>query len=327
MQLKKGFSADERDPARPDHAGPGLQIVPRPTRRQDAASPWAHTVTGLERTLQGPRDKRQGRSLAISAPADDGGAAMLAALVARAAGAGAAVSVIGAPGDAGGPTSLFTCLCAGRAPVLSTSAACALAAMGNRRSTQLDMLERLLRRHARHRPIVLVVVEADGSGADAAWMLAHLPGLLRDAAVTWLHVIPDSQPAEASTTPDEARPRIETAAAVSHHPGATVIGLRPSSLPTSRASGAASRKRMERARFGWQSLTEKEVKVARLIAEGHTNRSAAAALFISTNTVSTHLRSVFSKLDVNSRVQLTRVALRHPPTADPPPGPRTRTLA
>ena len=51
--------------------------------------------------------------------------------------------------------------------------------------------------------------------------------------------------------------------------------------------------------------------MARLIAEGHSNRTAADALFVSVNTISTHLRSVFTKLDVNSRVQLTRVALRH----------------
>ena len=51
--------------------------------------------------------------------------------------------------------------------------------------------------------------------------------------------------------------------------------------------------------------------MTRLIAEGHSNRTAADALFVSVNTISTHLRSVFTKLDVNSRVQLTRVALRH----------------
>ena len=48
-----------------------------------------------------------------------------------------------------------------------------------------------------------------------------------------------------------------------------------------------------------------------MVAEGHSNRSVAAALYISPNTVSTHLRSTFTKLDVRSRVRLTRVVLEH----------------
>jgi DNA-binding CsgD family transcriptional regulator/tetratricopeptide (TPR) repeat protein len=55
---------------------------------------------------------------------------------------------------------------------------------------------------------------------------------------------------------------------------------------------------------GWASLTEAERRVAVLIADGHTNRSAAAELGLSVNTVGTHLRLVFTKLGVQSRVQL-----------------------
>jgi DNA-binding CsgD family transcriptional regulator len=58
---------------------------------------------------------------------------------------------------------------------------------------------------------------------------------------------------------------------------------------------------------GWDSLTKTERKVARLIADGHTNRSAAKELALSPNTISTHLRSVFGKLAVSSRVQLARL--------------------
>ena len=58
---------------------------------------------------------------------------------------------------------------------------------------------------------------------------------------------------------------------------------------------------------GWASLTEAEARVARLIADGHTNKSAAGQLGLSANTVGTHLRSVFGKLDVRSRVQLTNL--------------------
>ncbi|MER7406055.1 AAA family ATPase [Streptomyces sp. NPDC000070] len=60
---------------------------------------------------------------------------------------------------------------------------------------------------------------------------------------------------------------------------------------------------------GWDALTASERKVARLIAAGHTNRSAAVALVVSPHTVNTHLASIFRKLSVNSRVQLTRLVL------------------
>jgi DNA-binding CsgD family transcriptional regulator len=56
---------------------------------------------------------------------------------------------------------------------------------------------------------------------------------------------------------------------------------------------------------GWAALTEAELRVARLIAEGHTNKSAATQLGVSPNTVGAHLRTVFAKLGVRSRVQLT----------------------
>ncbi|BBY18141.1 helix-turn-helix transcriptional regulator [Mycolicibacterium litorale] len=56
---------------------------------------------------------------------------------------------------------------------------------------------------------------------------------------------------------------------------------------------------------GWSSLTDTEHRVVELISSGHTNRSAAMELGVSPNTVNAHLRSVFRKLEVRSRVQLT----------------------
>jgi DNA-binding CsgD family transcriptional regulator len=55
---------------------------------------------------------------------------------------------------------------------------------------------------------------------------------------------------------------------------------------------------------GWASLTDAERRVATLISAGYTNKSAAFALGVSINTVGTHLRAVFAKLGVQSRVQL-----------------------
>jgi DNA-binding CsgD family transcriptional regulator len=53
-------------------------------------------------------------------------------------------------------------------------------------------------------------------------------------------------------------------------------------------------------------LTPAEHRVAALVAEGMTNRQAAAALFLSVNTVETTLRRVYRKLGVRSRAELAR---------------------
>ena len=57
---------------------------------------------------------------------------------------------------------------------------------------------------------------------------------------------------------------------------------------------------------GWAALTAAEIAVARLVAEGLTNREVADRLFLSPHTVNSHLRHVFTKLRINSRVELVR---------------------
>jgi DNA-binding CsgD family transcriptional regulator len=54
------------------------------------------------------------------------------------------------------------------------------------------------------------------------------------------------------------------------------------------------------------TLTASERRVARMAAEGMTNREIAQARFLTENTIETHLRSVFRKLDIRSRSQLAR---------------------
>lgn len=71
---------------------------------------------------------------------------------------------------------------------------------------------------------------------------------------------------------------------------------------------------------GWDALTASERKVARLIAAGHTNRSAAAALLVSPHTVNTHLASIFRKLAVHSRVHLARIVLAEGDAGTPDAG-------
>jgi DNA-binding CsgD family transcriptional regulator len=61
----------------------------------------------------------------------------------------------------------------------------------------------------------------------------------------------------------------------------------------------------------WASLTGIEQATARLVAQGLTNQRIADLLFISTHTVAFHLRQVFCKLGIRSRVDLARIALEH----------------
>jgi DNA-binding CsgD family transcriptional regulator len=56
-------------------------------------------------------------------------------------------------------------------------------------------------------------------------------------------------------------------------------------------------------------LTAQEAEVARLVADGHSNRQVAGLLFISENTVQYHLGKIFRKVGVGSRTQLARVML------------------
>jgi DNA-binding CsgD family transcriptional regulator len=71
----------------------------------------------------------------------------------------------------------------------------------------------------------------------------------------------------------------------------------PTAVPNSVADGASR----------WAMLTVSERAVAEHVANGLTNREAAAHLFISPHTVDYHLRQVFRKLELRSRVELARV--------------------
>lgn len=62
---------------------------------------------------------------------------------------------------------------------------------------------------------------------------------------------------------------------------------------------------------GWASLTGAELRVVSGVAEGKTNRSIAEELYLSHHTVDAHLKHVYLKLEVHSRVALTVLALQH----------------
>jgi ATP/maltotriose-dependent transcriptional regulator MalT len=61
---------------------------------------------------------------------------------------------------------------------------------------------------------------------------------------------------------------------------------------------------------GVDSLTERELQIARLVVDRKTNPQIAAELFLSSKTVEAHLRNIFRKLGVASRVEVARVVER-----------------
>ena len=90
---------------------------------------------------------------------------------------------------------------------------------------------------------------------------------------------------------------------------AAARGLKPeyagrllASFPTSEAPEPFQEAPAERAAMV-EPLSEREIEVLQLIAEGLSNREIAEKLFLSVSTVKVHTYNIYSKLDVHSRTQ------------------------
>jgi DNA-binding CsgD family transcriptional regulator len=83
-------------------------------------------------------------------------------------------------------------------------------------------------------------------------------------------------------------------------------------LDLDEAVAYARRGRGQRGRptSGWSSLTPAELDVLRLVATGLQNAQIAEALFVSPNTVKTHLAHVYAKLGTSSRAEIAAEAAR-----------------
>jgi len=71
------------------------------------------------------------------------------------------------------------------------------------------------------------------------------------------------------------------------------------------ASAAASLQQMPAPK-----LTDREMEVLRLVAQGLNNRDIAGKLFISENTVKNHIRNILEKLHLHSRMEAVVYAVR-----------------
>jgi transcriptional regulator of acetoin/glycerol metabolism/DNA-binding CsgD family transcriptional regulator len=112
---------------------------------------------------------------------------------------------------------------------------------------------------------------------------------------------------------DERRAVMATFGAVRHHGEvvAALVRMRPmGALGEGDRAGRTSGR--STVRFGWESLSETELEVAQLAAEGQTNREIAAGLLVSPHTVDSHIRHIYCKLGIASRVQLARLVVAKP---------------
>jgi transcriptional regulator of acetoin/glycerol metabolism/DNA-binding CsgD family transcriptional regulator len=176
----------------------------------------------------------------------------------------------------------------------------------------------LARRRAKG-PLVAVSERAMHTNAAAARLLQPA-----DHAVLWAWAslaLASSAPAGAelqlaSGQPVTARARAVQdggaliGALVRFTPAGPESGTRPAPAPAAMGQAAAGQGSAGRPDYGWDSLTDTERRVAGIIASGATNREAAAQLYLSRHTIDFHLRQVFRKLGIGSRVELAAIAVR-----------------
>jgi DNA-binding CsgD family transcriptional regulator len=96
------------------------------------------------------------------------------------------------------------------------------------------------------------------------------------------------------------------------HDGTALVGalLRIDPRPEL-ADGPTTRQPTARAeaRFGWASLTPTELVVTERVAGGYTKRAIAAQLYMSPHTVDSHIRHIYCKLGITSRIELARLMM------------------
>jgi DNA-binding CsgD family transcriptional regulator len=133
-----------------------------------------------------------------------------------------------------------------------------------------------------------LLAEAEGVLAGTRARLQHAEALLeRGAALRRANYRRD------------AREPLREALELAHRCGAAPLEER------ARAELAATGARPRKAVFtGVESLTPSELRVARLAADGMTNREIAQSLTVTAKTVETHLRHVYQKLDIARRTEL-----------------------
>ncbi len=161
---------------------------------------------------------------------------------------------------------------------------CGLDVFGNRFCDQDCNLARMVRRKEPIRGFELEVRQASGKRLRAVFSLLTVRGP-RPSQFTLIHLL---QPAEVREEAETLLERIRAGAPPRAAPSAAVAA--PVEPP---------------------ALTEREVEVLRLLADGASSREIADSLFISVTTVRTHVQNILRKLEVHSQLQAVSLALRN----------------
>ena len=125
-----------------------------------------------------------------------------------------------------------------------------------------------------------------------------------------------------SRPPASAAPRVETlVAAQSALDGFGALRRRDEAIRELRRIGHRVLRPARRAAGALAPLTAREREIAELVAAGRTNREVAEQLVLSPRTVEAHLRNIYGKLDVRSRVELARAVQPATTAGRAAPGP------
>ena len=160
-------------------------------------------------------------------------------------------------------------------------------------------------------------VSASGAALCCRALVEHDPPLIRKAVSTYEtgpRVLETAKAREdAASLLDDAEAIAELRAALATYEavGATGDITRVRSALRQRGINLGTRGPRHRPPTGWSSLTPAEQRVVALAAEGLTTRQIGDRLHISSFTVGSHLRHVYQKLGINSRVQLTKEVMKH----------------
>jgi DNA-binding CsgD family transcriptional regulator len=163
------------------------------------------------------------------------------------------------------------------------------------------------------------VVSLGGAAAHAEGLLRQDPVLLRSAVdlfgrgprrVAWASAMEDAALAinaegDRSSAVELLEQALETAVSCGARRSMARIDDRLRRLGRRKREEAEP----ERAPSLLSGLTPAERRVAGLVATGLTNRKVAERLYLSRHTVDSHLRHIFGKLGINSRVRLTAIVV------------------
>ena len=166
-------------------------------------------------------------------------------------------------------------------------------------------MERMLRSSEALAPLAAIAVQhcerLDGSGYPRGLSGAAIsqPARLLAAADAY-QAMSERRPHRDALSPDEAAEQLRGEVEAGRMDAVAVDAVL-----------AAAGHRVPRRREGPAGLTQREVEVLRLLAQGLSNKEIAEQLVISPKTAGTHVEHIYTKIDASSRATASLFALQH----------------